>query len=69
MRTNIDIDDKLLADAMKLAGQKTKRATVEEALKEFVAVRLRLQALDDMKGLGWEGDLDEMREMRHPEWS
>jgi Arc/MetJ family transcription regulator len=31
MRTNIEIDDALLAEAMRVTGQKTKRATVEEA--------------------------------------
>ena len=36
MRTNIDIDDDLLAEAMKAAGLTTKKATVEEALRRLV---------------------------------
>jgi len=64
MRTNIDIDDELLAEAMKATGQKTKKATVEEALREIVRLNRQRQALKDLEGLGWEGDLDEMRRGR-----
>ena len=61
MRTNIDIDDDLLAEAMKAAGLETKKATVEEALKRLVAGERRRLAIENLAGLGWEGDLDEMR--------
>jgi Arc/MetJ family transcription regulator len=61
MRTNIEIDDDLLARAMKAAGLKTKRATVEEALRRLVASDRRRQAIENMRGLGWDGDLDAMR--------
>lgn len=61
MRTNIDIDEELLGEAMELSGLTTKKAVVEEALKAIVAERRRRKALDDMWGLGWEGDLEEMR--------
>ncbi len=60
MRTNIDIDDDLIAEAMAATGLATKKATVEEALR-------RLDALADMAGLGWDGDLDAMREGRMPD--
>jgi Arc/MetJ family transcription regulator len=60
MRTNIVIDDKLMAKAMKLAGTKTKRETVEESLRLLI----RLGQQDNvrrMRGkLHWEGDLEEM---------
>lgn len=62
MRTNIDIDDKLLARAMKASGQSTKRATVEEGLRVLVRLGEQKKALESLRGLGWEGDLDEMRE-------
>ena len=39
MRTNIDIDDALLAEAQKLAGTTTKKATVEFALTELIRRR------------------------------
>jgi Arc/MetJ family transcription regulator len=61
MRTNIEIDDALLREAMAVMGQTTKRATVEEALRRIVSLHRRKQALDDLWGIGWEGDLDAMR--------
>ena len=61
MRTNIDIDDKLLAKAMRASGCKTKRATVEEGLRALVRLGAQVQAWKALEGLGWEGDLDEMR--------
>jgi Arc/MetJ family transcription regulator len=64
MRTNIDIDDALMMEAMAAAGLTTKKATVEEALRRLVRHHQRLAALDDMAGQGWEGDLDAMREGR-----
>ena len=64
MRTNIDIDDELLARAMAATGLPTKKATVEEALRRLVRRQERVEALAEMRGLGWEGDLDAMREGR-----
>lgn len=62
MRTNIELDDELMEQAMEATGLKTKKATVEEALRQIVLNHRRRQALKDLKGLGWEGDLDAMRE-------
>jgi Arc/MetJ family transcription regulator len=61
MRTNIEIDDKLMAQAIKLTGLPSKRAVVEEGLRLLVRVRKQARALKALRGLGWEGDLDEMR--------
>jgi Arc/MetJ family transcription regulator len=61
VRTNIDIDEKLIEEAMELSGLKTKKAVVEEALKAIVNERQRRKALANLWGMGWEGDLDEMR--------
>jgi Arc/MetJ family transcription regulator len=68
MRTNIDVDDALLAEAMAAAGLTTKKATVEEALRVLVRQYRRRRAIGDMAGLGWEGDLDTLREgpSNHP---
>jgi Arc/MetJ family transcription regulator len=64
MRTNIDIDDELLAEAAKVAGTKTKRATVEYALADLVRRKDR-RAILRLKGkIGWEGDLDRSRASR-----
>ncbi len=64
MRTNIVIDDRLMNKAMKLAGTRTKRETVEEGLR--LLVRLKQQEkLRQFRGkLRWEGDLEEMRRDR-----
>jgi Arc/MetJ family transcription regulator len=64
VRTNIEIDDKLIAQAIKLTGLPTKRAVVEEGLRLLVRVRKQARALKALRGLGWEGDLDEMRQDR-----
>jgi Arc/MetJ family transcription regulator len=67
MRTNIDIDDALIAEAMELTGLTTKKAVVEKALRDFVAHHSRKKALEELKGMGWYGDLDAMREGRIPD--
>ncbi len=64
MRTNIEIDDALLSRAMIAAGLSTKRATVEESLRLLVRVHEQAGALADIRGLGWDGDLDDMRRGR-----
>ena len=61
MRTNIEIDDKLMKEAMRRAKKKTKRETVEEALKMLIRVN-RQAGIRKLRGkVRWEGNLDEMR--------
>lgn len=55
MRTNIVLNEQLVNEAMSLSQIKTKRELVEQALKEFVAIRKRLNLLD----LAGAGDLRE----------
>lgn len=64
MRTNIVIDDELMATAQELAGTTTKRETVDLALRELVQRRRQLGILDLPGKVRWEGDLDEMRRDR-----
>jgi Arc/MetJ family transcription regulator len=64
MRTNIDLNDELLAEAMAATGLPTKKATVEEALRHLVRRHRQKAAIANLAGLGWEGDLDTMREGR-----
>jgi Arc/MetJ family transcription regulator len=61
MRTNIVIDDQLLAEAQRVSGIPTKKGVVEAALK--LLVRLKQQeAVKAWRGkLAWEGDLETMR--------
>jgi Arc/MetJ family transcription regulator len=61
MRTNIDIDDKLLADAMKACGAKTKREAVELGLASLVRLRNQERIRGFRGKLRWKGDLEEMR--------
>ena len=61
MRTNIVIDDKLLAEAMKLSGARTKREAVEDSLRLMVRLK-RQERIRSVRGkLKWTGDLDGMR--------
>lgn len=58
MRTNIDIDDRLMADAMAATGLRTKKETVEAALR-LIAQRKRQASIVELFGkVEWEGDLD-----------
>lgn len=62
MRTNIDIDDELLAAAQAAAGTSTKKDTVRLGLELLVRLD-RQRALRAMRGaLPWDDDLDRMRE-------
>ncbi|MFO7570043.1 MAG: type II toxin-antitoxin system VapB family antitoxin [Smithellaceae bacterium] len=61
MQATIRIDRTLIEQAMSLAGLSTKRATVEEALRQLIR-RSKQQQVRNLRGkLHWEGDLAEMR--------
>ena len=64
MRTTLEIDEMLLEDARRLSGARSKRAVIEEALREYVNARRR-EALAAMIG-NFELDLtlEELRKMR-----
>lgn len=64
MRTNIDIDSKLMDEAMRAACTKTKKETVEVALSELISARKRKQVLQYRGKLAWSGELDEVRKTR-----
>ena len=64
MRTNIDIDDALMRQAMRSSGARTKRAAVEEALRLLIQTRGQ-RSIRRLRGkVAWEGDLDESRRDR-----
>jgi len=68
VRTNIEIDDELMAKAMELTGLGTKKAVVDEALRQLVVRKLRDRLFFELPAEGnWEGDLDEMRTGRFGE--
>jgi Arc/MetJ family transcription regulator len=64
MRTNIEIDDEVMREAQRLTGVRTKRETVDLALRELVARHRRLGILDLRGRVHWEGDLDSSRRGR-----
>jgi Arc/MetJ family transcription regulator len=61
MRTNIEIDDELMAQALKLSGLKTKRAVVEEGLRLLIGLRRQASVADLYGKIPWEGDLEAWR--------
>ena len=61
MRTNIVIDEKLMSDALKATGLKTKREVVELGLKTLVRLEQQAQIKKLRGQLKWEGDLEAMR--------
>ncbi len=66
MRTNIVIDDQLIAAAMKATGLPTKKAVVEAGLRLLVQVQTQ-SGVRRLRGkVDWQGDLDELRTSRVP---
>ncbi|MBA4162668.1 MAG: DUF2191 domain-containing protein [Novosphingobium sp.] len=61
MRTNIEIDDRLMADALAASGKRTKRAVVEDALRLLIDVNRQSKVLALYGKIDWQGDLDAMR--------
>jgi len=64
MRTNIDIDDDVMREAQRLTGARTKRETVDLALRELVARQRRLGILELRGRVHWQGELGESRRGR-----
>jgi Arc/MetJ family transcription regulator len=61
MRTNIEIDDKLMNDVLKATGLKTKKDAVELGLKTLIRLN-KQENIKKLRGkLQWTGDLDDMR--------
>jgi len=65
-RTNIDIDDELVALTMRRYNLSTKREAVDLALRELVGKALTTNDALRLEGSGWEGDLESLRTARHP---
>jgi Arc/MetJ family transcription regulator len=62
MRTNVHIDEILIDRALKLNGLPTKRAAIERGLELLVEKHSRLLAISGSAGIGWSGDLEEIRD-------
>jgi len=61
MRTNIEIDDQLMRQAMRSSGARTKRATVEEALRLLIQTRGQASIRRLRGKVAWQGDLETSR--------
>jgi Arc/MetJ family transcription regulator len=61
MRTNIVIDDKLMRDALRVTGLKTKREVVELGLRTLVDLAKQAEIRKLRGKLNWQGDLEAMR--------
>ena len=64
MRTNIDIDDRLMRQALRASGRTTKRAVVDNALKLLVHTRSQAGIRKLHGRIRWEGDLEASRATR-----
>jgi Arc/MetJ family transcription regulator len=64
MRTNIVIDDQLMAAALQLTGITTKREAVETALRLMIGLKRQERIREQRGKLHWEGELDDMRALR-----
>jgi Arc/MetJ family transcription regulator len=63
MRTNIELDDALVKQAIKLSRLKTKKDVVHEALRHYVGWMKKKELLDLRGQVKWEGNLKEMRSL------
>jgi len=64
MRTNIVIDDKLMRDALRASGLKTKREAVEQGLRTLVRLKQQDEIRKFRGKVEWKGDLEDMRSDR-----
>ncbi len=67
-RTNIDIDEDLVREVMRRYDVSTKKEAVDLALRRLVGVPLTKEFLLGLRGSGWSGDLDEMRDDPPARW-
>lgn len=61
MRTNIEIDDELMSQALKYSKLKTKKEVINQALNEYVKYQKRLSLASLQGKVKWVGNLDKMR--------
>jgi Arc/MetJ family transcription regulator len=64
MRTNIDLDEGLVARGLLLSGLRTKKELVNMALREFIRKNDQKKILELRGKIQWQGDLERMRESR-----
>jgi Arc/MetJ family transcription regulator len=65
MATNLEIDNELIQEALKLGGHRTKRAVVEEALQEYVQRRKQLKITELFGTIEYEDDYNYKQQRQH----
>ncbi len=65
-RTNIDLDDALVSEVMRRFAVHTKKEAVDLALRRLVGVPLTKEFFEEIRGIGWGGDLEELRSAEDP---
>ncbi len=63
-RTNVELDENLVNDCVKLTGIKTRKALIDHALRELLRHERQLELLKLKGNISWEGNLDEWRQDR-----
>ena len=66
-RTNVEIDDELIAQVMQRYGFRTMREAIHESLRRMVGYTMTVEEALAMQGQGWDGDLSAMRDGRKVE--
>jgi len=66
-RTNIELDDDAIETAMRLYGTRSKKETVDLALRRLIGSPLDTEQALALEGSGWQGDLDQMRDDSPPD--
>ena len=66
MATNLSLDPKLIEQAVKVSGERTKKAAVTRAIEEFIARRKQKHLLDLMGKLEWDAAFDYKAERSRP---
>jgi Arc/MetJ family transcription regulator len=61
MRTNIEIDDRLLKKVMRSSGSRTKKAAVDAALRRYMQLEEQAKVRELWGTVKWEGDLEQSR--------
>lgn len=64
MLTSVDVDDGVMAAAMRATGAKTESEAIQTALREITRLKQQ-ESLITLWGIGWEGDLDDMRTSKY----
>jgi Arc/MetJ family transcription regulator len=65
MPTNLAIDNDLLDEALRIGGHRTKRATVNEALKEYIERRRQAEILDLFGKIDYDAEYDYKKQRSH----